>query len=246
MRSLLGYAGATSPWQFCFQSCSANNTCSECSSPPLLLLLNSTSGTPSSLCGATHAIQTGPRMEDSANLGRILFALASVPELHSAWIASGLLSVVCLIAVALAVRRSLYSPLLPAAGPPFPDGSMARVWACDWAPALDERATHEFHAHGHRSANLRVVRSVAALLILLRARGGAEGAGAAFPLYFALAGFDQFVSHAGGEVSAIGLASRLLARLWPAVFVSSVLGMVVTAIAGGELYGEYLLLPMQV
>jgi hypothetical protein len=47
VRELMGFFGTTEQWQVCFQSCSANDTCSECSDP-LTLRFNATGG-PSAL-----------------------------------------------------------------------------------------------------------------------------------------------------------------------------------------------------
>ena len=48
VRELIGFVGTREPWQVCFQSCSTDDACSECSAP-LTLRLNST-GVPSTFC----------------------------------------------------------------------------------------------------------------------------------------------------------------------------------------------------
>jgi len=77
VRELMGFFGTTEQWQVCFQSCSANDTCSECSDP-LTLRFNATGG-PSALYSKLTAVIQGPRQEDADYLGAMLLSF-SPPE----------------------------------------------------------------------------------------------------------------------------------------------------------------------
>lgn len=77
VRELMGFFGTTEQWQMCFQSCSANDTCSECSDP-LTLRFNAT-GAPSAFCSNKTAVIQGPRQEDADSLGDMLLSF-SPPE----------------------------------------------------------------------------------------------------------------------------------------------------------------------
>jgi hypothetical protein len=92
VRKLMGFFGTTEQWQVCFQSCSANDTCSGCSDP-LTLRFNAT-GAPSALCRNNTAVIQGPRQEDADNLGALVLSF-SPPEAVQVL----LLVAVCLVAV---------------------------------------------------------------------------------------------------------------------------------------------------
>ena len=77
VRKLMGLFGAKEQWQVCFQSCSANDTCSECSDP-LTLRFNAT-GAPSALCSNNTAVIQETRQEDEDHLGALILSF-SPPE----------------------------------------------------------------------------------------------------------------------------------------------------------------------
>jgi hypothetical protein len=222
VRKLMGYAGVDEPWQFCFQACSRDGLCSECSQP-ITILLNAT-GTPSRLCSNTSAIVEAPRDEDYLQLGAIVLSMSSSPATLALQLAAVCVAgVSALLLLALLHQRvlKLFSSALTAAAKELntdsidlPDiGSFsidigswrsqfccARV--CDQLP--DPPPASAYATGAHPLTGLRVLFVLAALLILFASRSSqlaalgvhSAGASAGLPLLFVLLGFEAFVKHA--------------------------------------------------
>ena len=222
VRKLMGYAGVDEPWQFCFQACSRDGLCSECSQP-ITILLNTT-GTPSRLCSNTSTIVEAPRDEDYAQLGAIVLSLSPSPETLALQLAAVSVSgVSALLLLALLHQRvlKLFSSALNAAAKELntdsidlPDigsfsidvGSWRSQFCCARVcdQLLDPPLASACATGAQSLTGLRVLFVLAALLILFASRSSqlaalgvhSAGASAGLPLLFVLLGFEAFVKHA--------------------------------------------------
>jgi egghead protein (zeste-white 4 protein) len=263
VRQLMGFAGTSEGWQFCFQSCSLEGLCSDCSSP-VLLTLNAT-GEPSSMCGNGSAILVGPRTEDVNQLGLLLLSFSPPLAIHIVEIIAQCLAALGAVVMLWLIHMHLFKQLksvrkyASTEAMDLSDGSVHNAMpdlGVVAVPNLDPNDPTRGTWRQDIPIRLGVIYCISTLLILMDARRaqllslGFDSAGvhSALPLLFVAFGFDSWVRNMdtttsqAKALSALGYASKHLARHAPAVIVSSCIGFAQT---GSEsLAGEYILLPL--